>query len=359
MKEGFTVNITTTLTTSPKARPGEDNLGFGKYYTDHMFLMNYDEGQGWHDARIVPYGPLMLDPAAMCIHYAQEAFEGLKAYRRADGSICLFRPMENARRLNSSDERLCIPYIPEEDIVTAIRELVKVDADWVPHKYETSLYIRPFVFATEPHVGVHPSASYTFMIILSPVGAYYPEGVNPVKIYVEDTYTRASKGGTGFTKAAANYAQSLRAQMDANAKGYSQVLWLDGAEQKYVEEVGTMNVFFKINGEVITPELSGSILPGITRKSTIELLKYWGVPVSERKLSIAEVFDAAHNGTLEEVFGTGTAAVISPVGELCYHDEKVTISGFKTGELTQKIYDALTGIQWGTREDPFGWVVEL
>ena len=353
------MNISVTLTKNPKPHPDESNLGFGKYYTDHMFIMDYDAGQGWHDARIVPYAPIVLDPAAMCIHYAQEAFEGMKAYRHADGSISLFRPTENCRRLNNSDERLCIPHIDEDDMLQAIRELVRVDADWVPHQYETSLYIRPFVFATEPHVGVHPSSTYQFIIILSPVGAYYPEGVNPVKIYVEDKYTRASKGGTGFTKAAANYAQSLKAQMDAQGKGYSQVLWLDGAEQKYIEEVGTMNVFFKIKGEVITPALTGSILPGITRKSTVELLKYWGVPVSERRLSVQEVFEAARRGELEEVFGTGTAAVISPVGELCYEGERVIINDFKTGELTQKIYDELTGIQWGTRPDPFGWVMPL
>ena len=348
-----------TLTKNPKPRPDENHLGFGKYYTDHMFIMDYDEGKGWHDARIVPYAPIVLDPAAMCIHYAQEAFEGLKAYRHADGSISLFRPLENCRRLNQSDERLCIPHMEEEDILQAIRELVRIDADWVPRKPETSLYIRPFVFATEPHVGVHPSATYQFVIILSPVGAYYDEGLAPVKIYVEDKYTRASKGGTGATKAAANYAQSLKAQMDAQEKGYSQVLWLDSVEQKYVEEVGAMNIFFKIDGEVITPALTGSVLPGITRKSTVELLKYWGVPVSERRLSVDEIRDAALNGKLEEVFGTGTAAVISPVGVLCYKDEKFVINNFEIGELTQKIYDELTGIQWGTRPDPFGWVMPL
>ena len=306
------MKISVTLTKNPKPRPDESKLGFGKYYTDHMFIMDYDEAQGWHDARIVPYAPIVLDPAAMCIHYAQEAFEGMKAYRHADGSISLFRPTENCHRLNNSDERLCIPYINEDDMLQAIRELVRVDADWVPRQPETSLYIRPFVFATEPHVGVHPSATYQFIVILSPVGAYYAEGLAPVKIYVEDKYTRASKGGTGATKAAANYAQSLKAQLDAQAKGYSQVLWLDSVEQKYAEEVGAMNIFFKINGEVITPELTGSVLPGITRKSTVELLKHWGVPVSERRLSIDEISDAAHKGQLEEVFGTGTAAVISP-----------------------------------------------
>lgn len=353
------MKISVTLTKNPKPRPDESKLGFGKYYTDHMFIMDYDEAQGWHDARIVPYAPIVLDPAAMCIHYAQEAFEGMKAYRHADGSISLFRPTENCHRLNNSDERLCIPYINEDDMLQAIRELVRVDADWVPRQPETSLYIRPFVFATEPHVGVHPSATYQFIVILSPVGAYYAEGLAPVKIYVEDKYTRASKGGTGATKAAANYAQSLKAQLDAQAKGYSQVLWLDSVEQKYAEEVGAMNIFFKINGEVITPELTGSVLPGITRKSTVELLKHWGVPVSERRLSIDEISDAAHKGQLEEVFGTGTAAVISPVGELCYKGEKFVINDFKIGELTQKIYDELTGIQWGTRPDPFGWVMPL
>ena len=353
------MKISVTLTKNPKPRPDENHLGFGKYYTDHMFIMDYDEGKGWHDARIVPYAPIVLDPAAMCIHYAQEAFEGLKAYRHADGSISLFRPLENCRRLNQSDERLCIPHMEEEDILQAIRELVRIDADWVPRKPETSLYIRPFVFATEPHVGVHPSATYQFVIILSPVGAYYDEGLAPVKIYVEDKYTRASKGGTGATKAAANYAQSLKAQMDAQEKGYSQVLWLDSVEQKYVEEVGAMNIFFKIDGEVITPALTGSVLPGITRKYTVELLKYWGVPVSERRLSVDEIRDAALHGKLEEVFGTGTAAVISPVGVLCYKDEKFVINNFEIGELTQKIYDELTGIQWGTRPDPFGWVMPL
>ncbi|MBE6935402.1 MAG: branched-chain amino acid aminotransferase [Ruminococcaceae bacterium] len=353
------MNISVTLTQNPKARPDESKLGFGKYYTDHMFMMNYDIGQGWHDARIVPYGPIALEPSAMCIHYAQETFEGLKAYRHEDGSISLFRPMENARRLNASDDRLCIPYIPEEDIIQAIRELVRVDQDWVPRQPETSLYIRPFVFATQPNVGVHPSESYLFVIILSPVGAYYAEGLAPVKIYVEDKYTRASRGGTGATKAAANYAQSLKAQQEAHEKGYSQVLWLDSVEQKYVEEVGAMNIFFKIDGEVITPALTGSILPGITRKSTVELLKHWGIPVSERRLSVQEIVDAAHSGKLEEVFGTGTAAVVSPVGELCYNGEKFTVSNNQIGELTQKIYDELTGIQWGKRPDPFGWVMPL
>ena len=348
-----------TRTTNPKTKPDMTQLGFGKYFTDHMFVMDYTEGKGWHDARIVPYAPLELDPATMCFHYAQETFEGMKAYCHADGKITLFRPYENARRLNNSDKRLCIPHIDEEVFVEAVKTLVKVDRDWIPTTYETSLYLRPFVIATDAALGDHPSHTYKFMVIASPVGAYYPEGVNPVKIYVEDEFSRASVGGTGFTKAAANYAISLAAQEKAQALGYTQVLWLDSAEKKYVEEVGTMNVCFKINGTVISPALGGSILPGITRKSTLELLRHWGVPVEERKLSIAEIMEAAKNGTLEEAFGTGTAAVISPIGELYYEGEHITINNFKTGELTQKIYDNLTGIQWGTVADPFGWVVTV
>ena len=353
------MQISITRTTTPKPRPDEAHLGFGRYFTDHMFVMDYTEGKGWHDPRVVPYAPFPLDPATMCLHYAQETFEGMKAYRHADGSLSLFRPTENIRRLNNSDRRLCIPQLDEELVLEAIKTIVHVDADWVPHAYETSLYIRPFVFATDIGVGVHPSKTYKFVIILSPVGAYYPEGVNPVKIYVEDEYTRASVGGTGFTKAAANYAISLAAQEKAEKLGYTQVLWLDSVEKKYVEEVGTMNVAFKLDGKVVTPALGGSILPGITRKSVIELLRYWGVTVEERKLGIRELMDAAESGKLEEAFGLGTAAVISPIGELYFEGKTVTVSDFKTGPLTQKIYDELTAIQWGRKPDPFGWVVPV
>lgn len=354
------MQISITRTTTPKAKPDENNLGFGRYFTDHMFVMDYTEGIGWHDPRVVPYAPFPLDPATMCLHYAQETFEGMKAYRHEDGSLSLFRPMENIRRLNNSDRRLCIPKLDEEMVLEAIKAVVKIDEDWVPHSYETSLYIRPFVFATDIGVGVHPSKTYKFVIILSPVGAYYPEGVNPVKIYVEDEYTRASVGGTGFTKAAANYAISLAAQEKAMALGYTQVLWLDSVEKKYVEEVGTMNVAFKIDGKVVTPTLEvGSILPGITRKSVVELLRYWNYPVEERRISIDELMTAAQNGKLEEAFGTGTAAVISPVGELYYEGKSFTINNFKTGALTQKIYDELTGIQWGRKPDPLGWVMKI
>lgn len=266
--------ITIERTQHPKQKPTDQTrLGFGNYYTDHMFLMNYDEGKGWHDPRIVPYGPIELDPAAMCLHYGQEVFEGLKAYRTEDGRILLFRPDRNMARLNSSNERLCIPAIDEAFAVEAIKKLVSVDQDWIPTAEGTSLYIRPFIFATEAQVGVHPAQELLFAIILSPVGAYYPEGLNPVKIYVEDKYVRAVRGGMGYTKTGGNYAASLKAQDEAEKVGYTQVLWLDGVERKYIEEVGTMNVFFVIDDEIVTPELQGSILPGVTRMSCIELLK--------------------------------------------------------------------------------------
>ena len=288
--------ITIERTQHPKQKPTDQTrLGFGNYYTDHMFLMNYDEGKGWHDPRIVPYGPIELDPAAMCLHYGQEVFEGLKAYRTEDGRILLFRPDRNMARLNSSNERLCIPAIDEAFAVEAIKKLVSVDQDWIPTAEGTSLYIRPFIFATEAQVGVHPAQELLFAIILSPVGAYYPEGLNPVKIYVEDKYVRAVRGGMGYTKTGGNYAASLKAQDEAEKVGYTQVLWLDGVERKYIEEVGTMNVFFVIDDEIVTPELQGSILPGVTRMSCIELLKKQGYKVSERRLSICLLYtsDAA------------------------------------------------------------------
>lgn len=347
-------------TTHPKPKPDQNNLGFGNYYTDHMFILDYTEGKGWHDPRVVPYAPLELDPATMVLHYAQAAFEGLKAYRTPDGRILLFRPYDNARRMNSSNERLCMPTIDPEFFVKAIKTVVEVDKDWIPSAEGTSLYIRPFTFATEPHLGVHPSHTYKFMIILSPVGAYYPEGIDPVKIYVEQNYVRAVKGGLGFTKAAANYAASLKAQQEAEEKGYTQVLWLDGVEKKYIDEVGTMNVFFIIDGEVITPTLEGgSLLPGHTRDSAVQLLKHWGMKVSERRLSIDEVYSASAAGKLEEAFGTGTAAVISPIGELNWDGNVIAINDGKTGPVATRIYDTLTGIQWGKIPDPFGWTMEI
>ena len=352
--------ITIERTQHPKQKPTDQTrLGFGNYYTDHMFLMNYDEGKGWHDPRIVPYGPIELDPAAMCLHYGQEVFEGLKAYRTEDGRILLFRPDRNMARLNSSNERLCIPAIDEAFAVEAIKKLVSVDQDWIPTAEGTSLYIRPFIFATEAQVGVHPAQELLFAIILSPVGAYYPEGLNPVKIYVEDKYVRAVRGGMGYTKTGGNYAASLKAQDEAEKVGYTQVLWLDGVERKYIEEVGTMNVFFVIDDEIVTPELQGSILPGVTRMSCIELLKKQGYKVSERWLSIEEVAKAADAGKLKEAFGSGTAAVISPIGELKWDEKVMTINNGEIGTISQHLYDTLTGIQWGKLPDPYGWTVEV
>ena len=352
--------ITIERTQHPKQKPTDQTrLGFGNYYTDHMFLMNYDEGKGWHDPRIVPYGPIELDPAAMCLHYGQEVFEGLKAYRTEDGRILLFRPDRNMARLNSSNERLCIPAIDEAFAVEAIKKLVSVDQDWIPTAEGTSLYIRPFIFATEAQVGVHPAQELLFASILSPVGAYYPEGLNPVKIYVEDKYVRAVRGGMGYTKTGGNYAASLKAQDEAEKVGYTQVLWLDGVERKYIEEVGTMNVFFVIDDEIVTPELQGSILPGVTRMSCIELLKKQGYKVSERRLSIEEVAEAADAGKLKEAFGSGTAAVISPIGELKWDEKVMTINNGEIGTISQHLYDTLTGIQWGKLPDPYGWTVEV
>ncbi len=346
-------------TTTPKAKPDWKNLGFGHIFTDHMFIMDYDEGQGWHDARIVPYQPLVLDPSALVFHYAQECFEGLKAYRCPDGSVQLFRPDKNAERMQSTHDRLCIPQIPVADFVDAIKALVSVDKDWVPSEPDTSLYIRPFTIATEAVLGVKASAKYQFIIICSPSGAYYAEGLNPVKIYVEDEYVRATPGGTGYIKCGGNYAASIAAGEKAHKLGYSQVLWLDGVERKYVEEVGAMNIMFKMGGEIYTAATTGTVLPGITRMSCIELLKSWGYKVNEGKLAIDTVMEAGRDGTLEEVFGTGTAAVISPVGSLMYEQEVVEINNFEIGELTQKLYDTLTGMQFGKIEDTMGWTVKV
>ena len=348
-----------TRAATMKAKPDPKTLGFGKLFTDHMFLMNYETGKGWHDGRIVPYGPFSLEPSAMVFHYAQEVFEGMKAYRTADGGVQLFRPMENALRLQNSCERLCIPPIDAQTVVDAIAQLVKVEADWVPSEPGTSLYIRPFIIATDPALGVHASHTYLFAVICSPVGAYYAEGINPVKIYVEDEDVRSVRGGTGYTKCGGNYAASIRAGERAEEKGYAQVLWLDGVERKYIEEVGSMNVMFQIDGTVVTPKLTGSVLPGITRKSCIELIKSWGVPVEERLITAQELFDAAEAGKLEEAWGTGTAAVVSPIGEMGWEGKRITVSGGKIGSLTQKLYDTLTGIQWGTLPDPYGWTMKI
>ena len=353
------LNIRVEKTTSPKQKPDGKNLGFGKIFTDHMFVMNYTEGQGWHDARIVPFQDLTLSPACMVFHYGQEMFEGLKAYRGADGKARLFRPIMNARRTNASNARLCIPQLPEEDFVQAVSEVVKVDEAWIPSEPGTSLYIRPFIIATDAFLGVAPSKTYLFIIILSPSGAYYASGLKPVGIWIEDDYVRAVRGGMGFAKTGGNYAASLAAQVKAHDDGYSQVLWLDGVERKYIEEVGAMNIFFKIDGKIVTPMLNGSILPGITRNSVIELCKSWGMDVEERKVSVDELIEAQKTGKLEEVFGSGTAAVISPVGKLRFKDDVMVIGDGNIGPVSQKLYDAITGIQNGTKDDPFGWVVTL
>lgn len=353
------LDIKYDLAKTHKEKPDQTKLGFGIYYTDHMLVIDHTEGIGWHDARIVPYAPLQLDPAAMVLHYAMESFEGMKAYRTPDGKVQLFRPDKNAQRMINTNARMCLPSLPVEDFVHAVKALVKVDEDWVPSCEGTSLYIRPFVIATEPHLGVRPSKTHQFIVICSPVGAYYASGMNPVKIFVEDEYTRACPGGTGFTKCGGNYAASLISQVKAHDLGYEQTLWLDGVEHKYVEEVGSMNCFFKIDGTVYTAPCVGTVLPGVTRMSCIDLMRHWGIPVSEERLPITDVMKASREGKLEEVFGTGTAAVISPVGELRYEGEVAHIGGGKIGALTQRLYDTLTGVQWGKLPDELHWTVTV
>ncbi len=337
----------------------ESNLGFGELLTDHMFLMNYEKGRGWYDPRIVPYGHLELDPAAMCLHYGQEIFEGLKAYRGKEGGLYLFRAEDNFKRMNRSAARICMPELDIPQVMEALKELILLDRDWVPGSPGTSLYIRPTMIATDEHLGVRPSRRYLFYIIIGPVGAYYKEGLNPVKIYVEDKYIRAAVGGVGEAKTAGNYAASLLAAEEAQAKGFTQVLWLDAVERRYVEEVGTMNMFFVINDEVITAPLNGSILPGITRDSVIRILDDWGVQVSERSLAIDEVTAAAEDGSLKEAFGAGTAAVISPVGRLTYKGKDYPVAGGRMGDLSRRLYDEIVAIQYAEKEDPHGWRIPI
>lgn len=353
------LNVQVKLTESKKEKPLSDELEFGRVFTDHMFIANYTEGQGWTNHRIEPYRPLTLDPASIIFHYGQTVFEGLKAYLSKDGAILLFRPEQNMKRLNQSSDRLSMPQVNEELALDGLKQLLTIDKEWIPSAEGTSLYIRPFIIATESYLGVAPSKKYQFMIILSPVGSYYKEGIHPVKILVENEYVRAVSGGTGTAKTAGNYAAGLKAQEVAAQKGYAQVLWLDGIERKYIEEVGAMNVFFKINGEVITPALNGSILEGVTRKSVIQLLNHWNIPVTERKISMEEIRTAQKNGLLDEAFGTGTAAVISPIGEFNWQDEKLVINNGEIGNVSERLYNELTGIQTGKLEDPFGWVVEV
>ena len=352
--------ITITKTTSPKEKVPSDKLGFGKVFSDHMFLMNYDEGEGWHSPRVVPYGPIELMPCANVLHYAQEIFEGLKAYRTAEGTVQLFRPTENIKRMNNSALRMCIPPVPEDIYLEALKTLVTVDESWVPHEFGTSLYLRPFIIATDAQLGVHAGHHYLFCIIASPSGSYYAAGINPVRIMIESRDVRAVRGGTGYAKCGGNYAASMRAGEEAEKKGFAQVLWLDGVHMKYIEEVGAMNVMFKINGKVVTPDISGgTVLPGITRKSCIQVLKDWGYDVEERNISVDELVEAAESGALEEAWGCGTAAVVSPMGVLAYKDVEHVINHNEIGPLTQRLYDELTGIQWGKVPDTRGWIVKV
>ena len=348
-----------TLTKNPKAKPDPDHLPFGRIFTDHMFMMDYDPEQGWHDGRIVPYGPFELDPASTVFHYGQEMFEGLKAYRTKEGKVQLFRPDMNAKRTNNTNKRMCMPQIDEDLFVDAVKAIVEVDKDWIPDKKDTSLYIRPFMFATEPFLGVAASKTYRFMIILSPVGPYYEHGLAPTRIYVENEYIRSAMGGTGYAKIGGNYAAAMIAEQKAHDMGFDQVLWLDAKEKKYVEEIGTSNAFFKIDGQIYTSSLVGTILPGITRASMIEVMKEWGYKVNETRFTIEDVFKAGQEGKLEEVFATGTAAVISPVGELFWDGKSLVINDNKIGELSQKLYDELYGIQTGEIEDKRGWTVPV
>ena len=346
-------------TKKPKTMPPENELGFGKVFTDHMLVVDWQEGKGWYDARIVPFERISLHPASTVLHYGAEIFEGLKAYRREDGGVQMFRPLENVKRMNNSAERMSLPQMDEKDMLELLTAFVKMEERWVPKSFGTSLYLRPFMFGNDEALGVHAVKNATFMIIASPSGSYYKEGINPVGIMIEDQDVRTVRGGTGYAKCGGNYAASTRAGERAAKKGYSQVLWLDGVHRKYVEEVGAMNVMFKINGEIITPILTGSILPGITRKSCIEVLRKLGYTVTERLFSIDELMEALENGTLEEAWGCGTAAVVSPIGKLAFNDEEYVIGGGKIGEVTQRLYDMLTGIQWGKAPDYFGWVYKL
>ncbi|MDR1328448.1 MAG: branched-chain amino acid aminotransferase [Oscillospiraceae bacterium] len=355
-------SFTIQKTQAPKPKPDPNTLKFGQTFSDHMFIMDYADGKGWHDGRIVPYGPLSLDPASAVLHYGQEMFEGLKAYRAPDGRVLLFRPYKNAERARASNERMCMPDIDAELFVGAIKALVDVERDWIPEKEGTSLYIRPFMFADEPFLGVHAAHHFKFVIICSPVGPYYDTpggGIAPTSIYVEREYVRAAPGGTGFAKVGGNYGGSLKAQAAASARGCEQVLWLDAVERRYVEEIGTSNAFFVIGDEVITAPLHGTILPGVTRDSVIHLLKSWDIPVSERRLTIDDVFAAGRDGRLGEIFASGTAAVISPVGKLVSADGALAVGGGSVGPLAQRLYDALYGVQTGRLTDGFGWTVTV
>jgi len=353
------VDITINRADTLKKHPEDSELGFGTFFTDHMFNMDYNPEKGWHNPRIEPYGPMALDPSTMVLHYGQAIFEGLKAYKTDSGDIQLFRPKDNLKRMNKSGYMLCMPELDEEFVFKALLELLRIEKNWVPAATGTSLYIRPTIIATDPYIGLRSSHTYRFFIILSPVGAYYPEGFDPVKIWVTTEYVRAVRGGVGQAKTAGNYAASLFATELANKDGYTQVMWLDGVELKYVEEVGSMNIFFLIGDELITPELNRSILSGVTRDSVIQLARSWGVKVVERKISIDEIYEAHGSGELKEIFGSGTAAVISPVGKMKFNTREITIGDGGVGPFSAKLFNHLMDIQYGKAEDPYNWIVSV
>lgn len=343
-----------------KPRPtDESQLGFGKIFSDHFFHMKYSDKKGWHDAVIEGYRDIRLDPAAVCLHYGQLIFEGMKAYRGKDGSLYLFRPADNFRRMNASAERLCMPTIDVDGTVDALKKLVQLEKEWIPRSSGASMYIRPTMIATEAFLGVKAASEYLFFIIVGPVGPYYPQGFSPTKIYVTEEYVRAAAGGIGYCKAAGNYAASLLASKKAGELGFTQVLWLDGVHRKYIEEVGTSNIFFLIDDELITPPLAGTILPGVTRDSVLQIARRWGLKVSERLIAIDEVIKAARKGTLQEAFASGTAAIVSPIGQVYYKGTEYSINRGRIGSLTRKLYNEILKIQYGEKKDPFGWRVKI
>ncbi len=359
MWEDLEITLNKADASQLKSKPDAKNLGFGVHFTDHMFLMKWDRQKGWYDAEICPYRQFTMDPAAMVYHYGQAIFEGLKAYRGEGDQLYLFRPEDNLKRMSRSAMRMCMPRLPEETVLKALKSLVYLERDWIPRNSGATLYIRPTMIAVEPMLGVRPSDQYYFYIILCPVGAYYTEGFSPTKIYVTDKYVRAVKGGVGDVKTAGNYAASIMAAEEAAKEGYTQVLWLDGCERKYVEEVGTSNIFFYTGDQLITPPLDGSILAGITRDSVLKLAESWGIKTVERPITIDQVVSACQDGSLKEAFATGTAAVISPVGEVCYQGSQFVINDGKTGKLAQRLFDDLQGIQYGEIDDPFGWITKV
>ncbi|MEG0741283.1 MAG: branched-chain amino acid aminotransferase [Clostridia bacterium] len=355
------MRIQMNLSQNLKAKPtDESKLGFGRIFSDHMLMINYTEGQGWHDARVEPYGNLSLDPACQVLHYGQEIFEGMKCYRTPQGDFNLFRPEENFKRMAHSSERMGMAVLDVQDGLDSLMALLSADKEWTPHEEGAALYIRPTMIATDVYLGVNASKTYLYYVLLSPSGAYYASGLAPVGIYVEDELVRAVRGGIGFAKTGGNYAASILASVNAKHSGYAQVLWLDGVHQRYIEEVGAMNMMFVYGGKkIVTPALNGSILPGITRDSVLKLGKKLGYEVEEVRMDIQDVMADMKAGKITEAFGTGTAAVVSPVNKISFKGEEICIGDGGIGVITQKLYDTLTGIQFGRIDDPMGWVVKV